>query len=173
MAQPERQLLFGIDRRELIHAVRTTAAALVSLSIASLLRLPESYWASITTLIVMQSTLGAAWTISKQSWAGTAMGAAVGAVLAAYANENVAAFGMGLFVLGVVCAALRVERSAYRYAGITLAIVMLVAHTEPAWMIALHRFIEISVGIAVGLVVTAIWPEADSSQSLGPAPGSR
>ncbi len=26
-------------------------------------------------------------------------------------------------------------------------------------MIAVHRFIEISVGIAVGLLFTAVWPE--------------
>lgn len=165
MTQLAKQLLFGIDRRELIHAVRTTVAALTSLLIAALMRLPESYWASITTLIVMQSTLGAAWTISRQRWAGTAMGAAIGAVLATYANQNVAAFGAGLLILGVGCAALRVERNAYRYAGITLAVVTLVAHTESAWMIALHRFIEISVGIAVGLVITATWPEADLTPS--------
>ena len=93
------------------------------------------------------------------------MGAAMGAVLATYANQNVAAFGAGILILGVICAALSVERSAYRYAGITLAIIMLVSHTEPAWMIALHRFIEISVGIAIGLVVTAVWPEADLTLS--------
>jgi len=52
------------------------------------------------------------------------------------------------------------ERSAYRYAGITLAIVMLVVRTQPVWIIAIHRFIEISLGIAAGLLMTAVWPES-------------
>jgi len=42
---------------------------------------------------------------------------------------------------------------------------MLVARSEPAWLAGLHRFIEVSVGIIVGLIVTAIWPEAGA----GPA----
>jgi uncharacterized membrane protein YgaE (UPF0421/DUF939 family) len=28
-------------------------------------------------------------------------------------------------------------------------------------MIAIHRFLEISVGIAVGVVLTAVWPEPE------------
>jgi uncharacterized membrane protein YgaE (UPF0421/DUF939 family) len=107
------------------------------------------------------TTLGAAWTVSKQRFAGTALGAAMGALLTAYAAQNVAAFGAGVFVLGLICALLRIGRNAFRYAGITLAIVMLVARAEPAWMIGIHRFLEISVGIAVGLLLTAVWPEPE------------
>lgn len=36
---------------------------------------------------------------------------------------------------------------------------MMIAHTQPPWIVAIHRFIEISVGLAVGLILTAIWPE--------------
>ncbi|MGC2080135.1 MAG: hypothetical protein WA728_29790 [Xanthobacteraceae bacterium] len=56
---------------------------------------------------------------------------------------------------------LRIDRNAFRYAAIMLAIVMLVARAEPAWMIAVHRFLEISVGIAVGVLLTAVWPEPE------------
>jgi uncharacterized membrane protein YccC len=62
-------------------------------------------------------------------------------------------------VIGIICAALRVERNAYRYASITLAIVMLVPRTTSEWIIAVHRFLEVSIGIAVGLALTAVWPE--------------
>jgi uncharacterized membrane protein YgaE (UPF0421/DUF939 family) len=130
-----------------------------SLLIARLSKLPEAYWAAIATLIVMQSTLGAAWTISKDRLAGTALGAVAGALLPTYAGQNVAALGPGLFVLGILCAVLCIERAAYRYAGITLVIVMLIACTQAPWIVATHRFIEISVGIAVGLILTAMRPE--------------
>ncbi len=158
---PDSRILMWLraDQNDVLHSIRTAIAVVASLLIARLVRLPESYWAAITTLIVMQSTIGAAWTISKQRLAGTALGAGTGALLATYAGSNVAVFGAGVFVLGVLCARLRIERNAYRYAGITLAIVMLVARTQPAWIIAVHRFLEISVGIAVGLIITAVWPE--------------
>jgi len=63
--------------------------------------------------------------------------------------------------MGVVCAALGVGRAAFRFAGMTLAIVMLLPRTGRAWTIAAHRFIEVSVGIAVGLILTALWPESE------------
>lgn len=160
MPEPKKWSWPRADRAELIHAVRTATAAMVSLTIARLFRLPESYWAPITTIIVMQSTLGAALTVSRHRFAGTALGAAMGALLATYVGSNVFAFGAGVFALGMICAFLRIERNAYRYAGVTLAIVMLVARTGPAWIVAVHRFVEISVGIAVGLLMTAAWPEA-------------
>jgi len=157
-------------RKEFIHAARTTVAAIASLLIARLFRLPEAYWSAIATLIVMQSALGAAWTVSKDRLAGTALGAATGALLGTYFGLSVIPFGAGLFLLGVACAMLRVERSAYRYAGITLVVVMLVARTQPAWIIAVHRSIEMSVGIAVGLFLTAFWPEAEAKENAGGIP---
>jgi len=47
-----------MERGELLHSVRTVIAAVLALLIGHLCKLPESYWAAITTLIVMQSTLG-------------------------------------------------------------------------------------------------------------------
>ena len=148
---------------EFVHAVRTATAAVISLLVARLFKLPESYWAAITTMIVMQSTLGASLTISRQRLAGTALGAATGAIFAAIAVKSVAAYGAGILICGFVGSLLQMERSAFRYAGITLTIVMVIGHTEPAWTVAIHRFVEISIGIATGLVLTAVWPEESSA----------
>ena len=57
----------------MLHSIRTAVAAVVSLLIARFFRLPESYRAAVT-IVIMQSTLGAAWTVSKQRFAGTALG---------------------------------------------------------------------------------------------------
>ena len=149
-----------LTRQGVIHVVRTTIAALVSLLVARLFRLPEAYWATITTLVVMQSTFGAAFTVSWHRFVGSAIGAASGASLATYFGANAAMFAVGIFVMGIVCAALRLDRVAYRFAGVTLAIVMLVAYSNSAWIVAVHRFFEVSVGIAVALAIAAIWPEA-------------
>lgn len=155
-----KKLILAVENpSSLTHAARTAAAAVASLLMARLFRLPDAYWASISTLIVMQSTLGTALPISAQRFAGTLVGAAVGALTATYFPGNVFVFGLAVFVIGLLCAALGVERAAYRYASITLAIVMLVTRSEQAWLIAIHRFAEVSLGIAVGLAFTALWPE--------------
>jgi uncharacterized membrane protein YccC len=67
--------------------------------------------------------------------------------------------GAALVCSGLICLALKLDRAAYRFAGITVSIIMLVARTQSAWIIAMHRFVEVSLGIAVGLVVTGVWPE--------------
>ncbi len=159
MAESAELLPLKLNQAGLVHAARTALAAVVSMYVAEVCRLPEAYWAAITTLIVMQSTLGAALKISGQRLAGTALGTVAGALLAAKFGANVIAFGSGVFALGLICALLHLERNAYRYAGVTLAVVMLVARDREAWIVAAHRFVEVSIGIIVGLALTALWPE--------------
>jgi len=157
--QLSRFIMASENPSSLVHAARTTVAAVVSYLIARLFRLPEAYWAPISTLIGMQSTLGASLQVSVQHLAGTAVGAAVGAVTATYFRESVWAFGVAVLTIGLLCAVLRVERGTYRYASTTLVIVMLVTRSTSAWRIAIHRSFEVSIGIAVGLVLSALWPE--------------
>jgi uncharacterized membrane protein YccC len=159
-----RSVFSGLNRRSVEHAVRTTVAASASLAIARLLGLPEAEWAAISTMVVTQSTLGAALSISGERFAGTALGAFAGGLLAAYLHSGALAFIVGLFALGLVCPLLRLDRAAYRFAGITLAIVVLVARSRPAAIVAAHRFFEVSLGIATGLAFTAIWPERERAQ---------
>src|SRR2546428_11268675 len=63
----------------LVHSVRTAIACVASLLVARLFRLPEAYWAPITTMVITQSSLGAAFAVSWQRFVGTFLGAAVGA----------------------------------------------------------------------------------------------
>lgn len=146
----------------LVHATRTAIGATGSYLIAHVFHLPESHWASISTMIVMQSTLGASLPVSIQRLAGTTVGAVLGAATAFYFPGNVWAFGISVFIVGLICALFCVQRVAYRYAGITIAIVMLVPRSTSVWLIAVHRFVEVSLGIAVGLLLAAIWPERES-----------
>jgi len=76
-----------------------------------------------------------------------------------YFPGNVAAFGVAVFVIGLLCTALKMDRGAYRHAGFTLAIVMLVPRVGNVWVIATHRFFEVSIGVVVGLGLSAAWPE--------------
>jgi uncharacterized membrane protein YccC len=40
---------------------------------------------------------------------------------------------------------------------------MLTAHIESVPAVAFHRFLEVSIGIAVALVLTIVWPEAPAA----------
>src|SRR5579863_5529049 len=76
---------FGWGRKfwpVLVHSSRTAVAAIVSVLVARLFRLPEAYWAPVTTLVITQSSLGAALSVSRQRFAGTAIGAAISALVA-------------------------------------------------------------------------------------------
>jgi len=148
------------------HVGLAAIAAVVSYLIAHLFRLPEAYWAPMSTLIVMQLTFSTALPIAAQYIAGTAVGAAVGAATDTYFHTSIWAFGAAVVVVGLLCVALRVERSAFRYASITLVIVMLVPRSTSARLVALHRFFEVTIGIAVGLALFAIWQKIDLRVSV-------
>jgi uncharacterized membrane protein YccC len=70
-------------------------------------------------------------------------------------------FGISVFILGLLTSAPHLGRSAYRFAGITLAIVMLVPSTDSPRRIALHRFVEVGIGTGAALVLTVFWPERE------------
>jgi len=49
---------------------------------------------------------------------------------------------------------LRVERYCFRHASHHLAIVIVVTRSAAVWVIATHRFFEVSLGIGVGLILS-------------------
>jgi uncharacterized membrane protein YgaE (UPF0421/DUF939 family) len=148
-----------LNRLIIEDSLRTAIAAVSSFLIARLLQMPEAYWATISAIIVAQSSLGAAATISRQRLEGTVLGAGMGALLATYFHTNLWVFGLGVFGLGLLCALLRLG-AAYRFSGVTLAVIMMIPRDKAAWRVAEHRLIEVSVGIAVGLALSGLWPKA-------------
>ena len=88
----------GKWRPVVVHSVRTAVTAVASLLTARLFRLPEAYWAAMTTLVITQSSLGAALLVSWQRFFGTVLGATVGAIAAHYFGANLLVFAAGVFV---------------------------------------------------------------------------
>ena len=148
----------------LLRSARTTTAALISLLLARLLKLPEFYWAPISAIVIIESTVDAR-IISWQRFAGTALGAAIGALIGtffapdagAFLVPNVLIYAIAIFICGALCVALRIH-GASRFAAITVSIILLIAHNRPPWIVAWHRFAEVSLGVAVGLVLDIVWP---------------
>jgi uncharacterized membrane protein YgaE (UPF0421/DUF939 family) len=111
--------------------------------------------APISTIVILLSTANPM-THAWQRFAGTALGAALGALIASYFEPNWIVYGIGIFVCGILSAVLRLL-AAYRFAGITLTIVLLADHGRQPWIVASHRFIEVSLGIAMALLMTLLW----------------
>lgn len=156
-----------LTKQSAVHAARSAVATTASLLVARLCTMPEPYWACITTMIVMQSTLGASWKVSKGRIIGTAIGAIFGAVMATWLKTDAVVFGLAIFALGLICAAVRLEGNAYRFAGIAVAIVTLTSHsTVPPYVIAFQRFAEVSIGIVTALILSALWTEPSDEQRI-------
>ncbi|MGB6945652.1 MAG: FUSC family protein [Bryobacteraceae bacterium] len=139
-------------------AIKTAIAGVVSLFVTKLFRLPEGYWAAISALIVMQSNLGATLSASRTRLAGTAVGAVIGGLFVAIFGMNILGFALAVTIAFMVCDLLRLAES-QRLATVTVAIIMLIGRTNAAWIIALHRFTEVALGILVALLVSlTLWP---------------
>ena len=87
-------------------------------------------------------------------------------MVASLFGPSLLVFGASIFILGLMCAIARSDRSAYRFAGVTLAVVLLIPRANPAWQIAVHRFAEVSIGIAVALILAVVWPERGSTSPV-------
>jgi uncharacterized membrane protein YgaE (UPF0421/DUF939 family) len=148
----------GVSRSTIISSFRVTVACVVSMLLARLFKLPEFYWAPISTVVILLSTVDPK-TLAWQRFVGTALGAVLGAIVATFFAPSWIVYAVGIFVCGILSAVLRIGQ-AYRFAAITLSIILLIAHVSAPWIVATHRFFEVSLGIAVALVVTVVWPES-------------
>jgi uncharacterized membrane protein YgaE (UPF0421/DUF939 family) len=146
----------GVNRDSILDSLRTTLAAVIALLLARLLKLPEYYWAPISTIVVVQSTIPPR-TLGWQRFVGTALGAVLGAAIATFFSPSAWVYAVGIFLCGMLAWFLRVG-GAYRFAAITLTIILLINRGLPPRIAAWHRFLEVSLGIAVALVVTTLWP---------------
>lgn len=154
---PRLLTLLGITRETLRVSSRAAVATVLSYLLAKGLRLPEFYWAPISTIVILLSTIDPL-TQAWQRFAGTALGASLGALIATFFKPSWAVYGCGILICGLLTALLRIS-GAYRVAAIALSIVLLVAHDRPPWTLAFHRFVEVSLGIAVALLITLVWRE--------------
>jgi len=100
--RPLRNLIAKENPLSIAHSARTVGAAVVSLLVAQLIRLPEAYWAGITTLAVIQSTPEATLPTAVQYFAGTAVGAAVGGWAGARFPGNAFVLGACAFTIGTL-----------------------------------------------------------------------
>jgi uncharacterized membrane protein YccC len=123
------------------------------------LGLPQSYWAVLTAVIVMQASLGGALKASIDRIVGTIAGALWGVIVALTVPHGgswllATALTLALAPLSLLIA----FQPAYRIAPATAIIVLLGSSGQEAGPIvsALHRVMEIGIGSLVGLAVALL-----------------
>jgi uncharacterized membrane protein YgaE (UPF0421/DUF939 family) len=144
------------DRLSLQQGIRTALAAALAYWITGLLHFPGGYWAAISAIVVMQSEVGEAVTASRDRLAGTAMGAVVGLLTSLVWHHSVLVFSLGVLVVMILCTAFH-YRNAGRLGGVTVAIIVLIPYPGALWHIAFQRFLEVSFGIVISLLVAVAW----------------
>ena len=146
-------------------AAKTGLAAALSFYLARFLKLPESYWAAISAIIVMYSDVNKTLKASGQRLVGTAIGVSIGGAFAAMFGQRLWAFGIAITLTVLVCALLGFAEAS-RLAGVAVAIVMLVSHPGRPWIAAVHRFLEVSFGIVVAVLISVlIWPSRSPNRT--------
>ncbi len=132
--------------------IRATVAALVAYALAYGLDLPNGYWAVLSAILVVQSSIGASLSAAMDRVLGTVAGGIVGVAAAVLAGSSVP-LGFALLTLSVfLTSTLAARYPSYKLAPITVVVVMLAnpTHVEP-WISGIHRVLEIGLGGIVGV----------------------
>jgi len=99
---------------------------------------------------------------------GTAVGAFMGAAAALTLGQGAIALGAAVFLTILVCSYLTILHESFRMAGVTAAIVLLVGSQNGSLLLTVwDRFLEISIGVVVAVVVSLIVLPARARHSLG------
>ncbi|WP_249677427.1 FUSC family protein [Pseudomonas abieticivorans] len=146
-------------------------AAFLTLWLAMRLELPQPRTAMITVFIVMQLQSGHVFAKSFYRFLGTVAGSAVTVLLISLFAQNTELFLAGLGLWVGICSAGAVRHRNFKgygfvLAGYTAAMVGLpaLAHPDGAFMAAVWRVLEISLGLVVSTAVSAaILPQSASA----------
>ena len=144
---------------ELRLALRTTLAGLTTFTLAHLWELPQAYWAVLTSVIIMQASVGGSLQAGLDRILGTVAGAIWGvSVTLAIPHHDTLALGLTLAVALAPLALVAALKPHYRVAPVTAIIVLLSttgAQLGPVHY-AIDRVLEIGLGCLVGFAVSLL-----------------
>jgi uncharacterized membrane protein YccC len=154
---------------ELRLAVRVTAAAVLAFALAKLLGFAHGYWAVITAIIVMQTSVGGSLKAAVDRLLGTMAGALYGAAIAVVVpHTSTAGLAAAMVIAIAPLALLAAVRANFKAAPITAFIVLVpLSGQEVAPLtFALDRILEISIGSLVGMATSLLILPARAHQLL-------
>jgi uncharacterized membrane protein YgaE (UPF0421/DUF939 family) len=140
------------------HCLKTAIAAAISLVLVRALKLPQGFWACVSAIVVMQSETAATLAASLDRLVGTALGALLGWIAAeVWGSDHLLTYTVTVLLCMLLPAVIGLKSAgAGRMAGVTASIVLLVPSSDSYSRLALTRFLEVSLGIVVALVVSHV-----------------
>lgn len=140
-------------------ATRIVVASLATFLLCRAFGLPQSQWAILTAIIVMQSSVGASLKATLDRFAGSIGGAFWGVcVLLAMPRETTSQMVLALAITLVPLALVAAFRPFYRIAPITGVILLLTPalQDKAVWLTGLDRILEVGVGSVVAVIVALL-----------------
>ena len=144
---------------ELRHALRVGVAVAATYGVIKLLALPQGWWAVITALLVVQTSVGGSFKAALDRLWGTIAGALYGAAVA-IVIPHTTDWGLAIAIVLAILplAYLAAVNAAFRVAPVTALIVLLpiYGHADSPLVSAADRILEIIIGNIVALAVTLV-----------------
>jgi uncharacterized membrane protein YgaE (UPF0421/DUF939 family) len=137
-----------------IQALQTAAAAWISFDTSSLFGLREGYWAAISAIVVMQSEMQQTEFSGRDRFIGTAIGGLIAWGCATYWQNHSWIYAMAVALSVFICWLANLS-GAGRLAAVAVSVIVLIPQQQPVWKVAMFRFLEVSWGIAVALLIAA------------------
>lgn len=138
-----------------ISAFKTGLAAVLCVWLGNLLGLSHSYWAAVSAIVVMGNDTTLTVASCRDRVIGTAIGAFIGWVTYYAGHGHYLLYGLSVALCIFVCGALAFEKAG-RLAAVALSIIVLVQIDGGPAQAAIARFLEVTLGIIVALVVTLV-----------------
>jgi uncharacterized membrane protein YccC len=137
-------------------ALRVTIAGTLAFAITKAFDLPQGYWAAITAVVVMQTSVGGSLKAAIDRFSGTLAGAAYGGAIAALLpHTSSLSLGLAIVVALFPLALLAAVSPSFRVAPVTSLIMLLPPGGQALGPLAsaLDRVAEITLGNVVGVLV--------------------
>jgi uncharacterized membrane protein YccC len=141
-------------RVALAHGASAAFVAMFSYITASLVPwLHEAYWAPITAVVVLYPDRDSTRRAGADRFLGTLIGSVVGWISAVCWGGHLLVYGAFVTCAVAFCYVLRRENAA-RLCAVAVTVITLIPRDLPASVIALHRSIEVSYGVACAIAFT-------------------
>jgi uncharacterized membrane protein YccC len=143
-------------RPAFFHGLSAAIVAVFAYTTANLVpSLPETYWAPMAAVVVLYPDGQATRKAAVERFFGTIVGCLVGWGAAATWHGHVLVYGLAVVGAVGLCYLLRLEGAA-RLAAVAVTVITLIPRPEPADLIAFHRFVEVSYGVACAFVYMVV-----------------
>jgi uncharacterized membrane protein YgaE (UPF0421/DUF939 family) len=144
----------GAGKAALFQGMSAAFVAVFSYSTASLVPfLRETYWTPIAAIVVLYPNREATKKASGERFVGTVLGSLVGWGSAEWWHQNLLLYGLAILVAVGICYLLGLGNAA-RLCAVSVTVITIIPRPEPAHVVAFHRFVEVSYGVACALFYT-------------------